>query len=133
MFSTFPNGWPGIGLLLLRTAAGGVLIVGCIARFQAWRDPTFLALLGAPLAIVSGAFLLVGYRTRPAAGISLAVIMTGLFLRVSRYTLFESKLAAALVCVIAAAVICLGPGAFSLDSRLFGRREIIIPTRSDAG
>jgi hypothetical protein len=34
----------------------------------------------------------------------------------------------ALSAVIALAVICLGPGALSLDARLFGRREIIIPT-----
>jgi hypothetical protein len=34
-----------------------------------------------------------------------------------------------LFALIAIAVICLGPGAYSLDARLFGRREIIIPAR----
>jgi uncharacterized membrane protein YphA (DoxX/SURF4 family) len=34
------------------------------------------------------------------------------------------------VAVVAATVILLGPGAFSLDARLFGRREIIIPGAS---
>jgi hypothetical protein len=34
---------------------------------------------------------------------------------------------AVLSAVIAVAVICLGAGALSLDARLFGRREIIIP------
>ena len=29
--------------------------------------------------------------------------------------------------IMAAAIVFLGPGAFSVDARLFGRREIIIP------
>jgi hypothetical protein len=33
---------------------------------------------------------------------------------------------AALVTSAAAAVVLLGPGAFSVDARLFGRREIVI-------
>jgi hypothetical protein len=36
-------------------------------------------------------------------------------------------LSAALVALIAAALVLLGPGALSLDARWFGRREIIIP------
>jgi len=38
-----------------------------------------------------------------------------------------STLAAFTLAAISAALILLGPGAFSLDGRLFGRREIIIP------
>jgi uncharacterized membrane protein YphA (DoxX/SURF4 family) len=33
---------------------------------------------------------------------------------------------------ISAAVVLLGPGAYSVDARLFGRREIIIPRRGPA-
>jgi uncharacterized membrane protein YphA (DoxX/SURF4 family) len=43
---------------------------------------------------------------------------------------FVNPTTATLFAAIALAVICLGPGAFSLDARLFGRREIIIPARS---
>jgi uncharacterized membrane protein YphA (DoxX/SURF4 family) len=38
-----------------------------------------------------------------------------------------STLAAFNLAAISAALVLLGPGAFSLDARLFGRREIIIP------
>jgi hypothetical protein len=40
--------------------------------------------------------------------------------------LYDSKLAAVLVVVIAAALVCLGPGAISLDAQRFGRRKIVI-------
>ena len=38
-----------------------------------------------------------------------------------------SAFAAFNLAAISAALVLLGPGAFSLDARLFGRREIIIP------
>jgi hypothetical protein len=38
-----------------------------------------------------------------------------------------SALTAFTLAAISAALVLLGPGAFSLDARLFGRREIIIP------
>jgi hypothetical protein len=41
--------------------------------------------------------------------------------------LLDTKWIVALVLAVAAAVVPLGPGALSLDARLFGRREIIIP------
>ena len=41
--------------------------------------------------------------------------------------ILESKLVLANLIAIAAAILFLGPGAFSLDARLFGRREIFIP------
>jgi hypothetical protein len=38
-----------------------------------------------------------------------------------------NALAAFNLAAMSAALVLLGPGAFSLDARLFGRREIIIP------
>lgn len=47
--------------------------------------------------------------------------------------LFDTKLPAVLAAVISLAILFLGPGALSLDARLFGRREIIIPHVSHPG
>lgn len=80
--------------------------------------------------------LLIGYLT-PVAG-----VLAALFCLSSAFSwfplsspelfpgLFKDKLSATLGAIIVAALVCLGPGAFSLDARLFGRREIIIPNIS---
>ncbi|MCI0422957.1 MAG: hypothetical protein L0387_28960 [Acidobacteria bacterium] len=44
----------------------------------------------------------------------------------------DSRLASFFVIIMAAATGFLGPGSFSLDCHLFGRREIIIPRRAFA-
>jgi uncharacterized membrane protein YphA (DoxX/SURF4 family) len=82
------------------------------------------------LAIASSVSLLIGYLT-PFTGVLLA--LSGLGAALSWFpapnpNLFDSKLATALASVIAVAMVCLGPGAFSVDARLFGRREITIPS-----
>jgi uncharacterized membrane protein YphA (DoxX/SURF4 family) len=131
-FSTFPDGVPGAGLLLLRAATGVALLVQGAAYLVIWHDLGFLTLVLALLTVASGAFLLIGFLT-PCAG-----ILAGLFCVGSAFSwfatpnleLFGGKLTAALATVIAVALVCLGPGAFSLDARLFGRREIIIPSPS---
>jgi hypothetical protein len=55
--------------------------------------------------------------------------MTGVssFLTTTANDHHTSALAAFNLAAISGALVLLGPGAFSLDARLFGRREIIIP------
>ena len=68
-----------------------------------------------------GAFLLIGFLTPltgaliSAAGIFSALLSQNDSIAVEIYTI-----------ILAAAIFLLGPGAFSLDARLFGRREIVI-------
>ena len=81
------------------------------------------------LAIAVGALILIGFVT-PVAGILASLGGVGLVL--SWFPAPLSSLLVAwpmilLVVTVAIAIVCLGPGAFSLDARLFGRREIIIP------
>jgi uncharacterized membrane protein YphA (DoxX/SURF4 family) len=129
MFSTFPDGWPGAGLLLLRAAAGSGLIVQGTAYFGNKYDSGLPFLSIVLLTTSLGALLLVGCLTRFAA-IAAAVASVGSMFSwfpVTNVGLFETRMTATLAAVIAAAVVCLGPGAFSVDARLFGRREVIIP------
>lgn len=80
-------------------------------------------------AIAVGCALLIGMLT-PVAGFAAAAgyLVMGISLLLaadanSRCCAFTALDLAA----IAVALVFLGPGAFSLDARLFGRREIIIP------
>jgi len=102
-------------------------MVRCIMYLGARHDFRLAVIATLFLTFVSAVFVLLGYRTRVAATILSIASIGSIFFWLSKYPPQESRLSAALVSIIAAAVICLGPGSFSLDSRLFGRREIIIP------
>lgn len=131
---TFPASWPGVGLLLLRAAIGVTLIAQGSANFGNSQRPDIGVWGISLLAVASGALLVIGFFTR------LTAILVGLeyagfaFSSSSAATLsfLDSGLATVFAVVIAVAIVLLGPGAFSLDSRLFGRREIIIPPASDS-
>jgi hypothetical protein len=95
LFSSFPDGRAGAGLLILRiTVAAGVVL----------QTESALALFVA-------APLVAGFMTPAiAAGAAVIAMMAD----------------APYVAAIAIALALLGPGAFSVDARLFGRREIVI-------
>jgi uncharacterized membrane protein YphA (DoxX/SURF4 family) len=81
------------------------------------------------LTIASGASLLIGFLT-PVAGILVGLVSIGSafsWLPAPAPNLFDARLSIVFATIMVAAIVLLGPGAFSLDARLFGRREIIIP------
>ena len=132
MFSMFPDGWPGTGLLLLRLATGAVVIIQSVGYLT---DKHEIGISGLAILLGAGAvgfLLLIGFLTRfvalAAAGVGVAGMLS--WLPMSRPSPTVTPLTAALYAVIAVAITCLGAGAFSLDARLFGRREIVIPPRS---
>jgi uncharacterized membrane protein YphA (DoxX/SURF4 family) len=85
----------------------------------------------ATIAIASGIALLLGYLTPVAATLAALTSLVAGFAWLPPLSLGPdaTRLSSALVMVIAVALVCLGPGAFSLDARNYGRREIIIPHR----
>jgi uncharacterized membrane protein YphA (DoxX/SURF4 family) len=131
LFSTFPEGWPGLGLVLMRLAVGLSAIVQGIGTFIDSPAQMLSCTIGS-LEIIAGAALLIGFLT-PIAGASaslgnLAIAVS--WFRTSGENAHVKTVAALYLVVISIAVTLLGPGAFSLDARLFGRREIIIPEAS---
>jgi uncharacterized membrane protein YphA (DoxX/SURF4 family) len=127
MYATFPDSWPGFGLLLLRATAGGVSLVRCLSYLARWNEIGVLQVVVILVTLASSVLLVLGYRTRTAAVVSSLAGLAVAFLWLFNGTFLDSRLSGALFSAITVALICLGPGAFSLDSRLFGRREIVIP------
>ena len=124
-FSGFPSGCPGFALLLLRFGVSGAGSLQGVLLIIATHHVTGGA-VAAALAITTSLALIIGLLTPIAASLLClvglaATINSGL---AGYMPLFESSVARVEFVVMSAVLICLGPGAFSLDARLYGRREI---------
>jgi uncharacterized membrane protein YphA (DoxX/SURF4 family) len=116
LFSTFPNSWPGAGLLILRLAAGFSLVaVGTALDDFGETAALFLRCVS----IVVAVLLSIGLAT-PVAGVVNAAIQVGIMILGKRYD--SSSVAAA---AVGMALAMLGPGAWSLDAWVFGRKRIV--------
>jgi len=134
LYSTFPDGWYGVGLLLLRVTLGVTLMVQGSAYLLQVKDPGFGLWAMCVIALCSGASLLVGFLTPIAATFSFLAVagITFSWLPAPSWNLFSGNLLSFDAITMALATILLGPGAFSIDARLFGRRKIIIPRLPDS-
>jgi putative oxidoreductase len=128
LFSTFPDGWPGFGLFLLRLGAGVALICLCISSFAAVGEPVSIArdLIEA----IGGTLLLAGLWT-PVTGTFVAI--EEVWIALSEHSSHQDvQWIHILLAVLTAGVAMLGPGAWSIDARLFGRKRFDIGSRNSA-
>ena len=132
LYSGFPGKASSTGLLLLRMAIGGTVVAQVACCASGWQDARLVSVALCMLAIASGASLVFGFLTRIAA-----VILAILAASVNCFSLItpaidstQRHLFGFNLVVIAVAIALLGPGAFSFDAVLFGRRNVIIPRSS---
>jgi uncharacterized membrane protein YphA (DoxX/SURF4 family) len=127
-FSAFPDRGAGVGLLLLRLAAGFALVLHGEARL-AGPGAAVGETLGAVLSIAAGAALLTGLFTAAAAVAATVISVFESVVLASDPSPVSSGQAPLFVMLllVSMAIALLGPGAFSIDSYRFGRREIVIP------
>jgi hypothetical protein len=118
LFSTFPCGLPGAGLLLLRGAAAIPLVHAGVLTASS-PAPAIAEMVTAVAAIL----LLIGFWT-PLVGGLIAVTQFGL-----AFTHPADPWTFVHFGVLSATLAMLGPGGCSVDARLFGRKQIEIPQR----
>ncbi len=113
LFSTFAGGWPGTGLLIQRLLIGAILMHEAFLRPEA--SPHF-ALVALPL--IASFLLVIGLGT-PYVG--LLVAATQLWLVFAGVT---NPWTAIILSGLGASLAMIGPGAWSVDARFFGRKHI---------
>jgi putative oxidoreductase len=125
LFSTFASGWPGVGLLFLRLLTAVVLIHFGIASVLESLPLTtiILQVVGAG----AGILLLIGLWTPVAGGLAAVVKVWIAFSRI--FSNSGDPWIAILEAVLGAVLAMVGPGAWSIDARLFGRKRIDMPER----
>ena len=109
----FPAGAAGVGLLILRLCAAAMLVHNALTAdpmLPGWGTITLLVLVVA---------LCIGFFT-PAACIAAVLSEIVLLFWAARGDRFEVVSSVA----VTGALLLLGPGAFSVDGRVFGRRRI---------
>ena len=123
LFSTFADGWPGIGLLLLRLLTGVALIHFGIANLL--EAPPLATVVLQSIGVAAGLFLLVGLWTPVAGGLAAIVKV---LVALSRYFSHSGDPWIPVTQAVLSAVLAMvGPGAWSIDARLFGRKHIDLP------
>lgn len=123
LFSSFARGWPGVGLLVLRVAAGSSLIARTILVLE--NTPTLETGFFRLFITTAGLLLITGLWTPVVATV---MVLLELWRIISRHGDPGNDI---LLCTLAIAIALLGPGAWSVDARLFGWKRIDIDTQKN--
>jgi putative oxidoreductase len=121
LFSTFANSWPGAGLLIQRLLIGITLLCNGIAQLETpITTPTPMTgrMIPELVGAVLGLFILAGLWTPVAGGLVAAVELWIVLAGGSDVWM------AVMLAILGGTLAMIGPGAWSIDARLFGRKQI---------
>jgi putative oxidoreductase len=116
LFTTFADGWPGLGLLIQRLVTGFTLLYYGTAVLT--KNHPHGMVVPEIIGAVLGLFILAGLWT-PVAGALVATVEAWIALAGRG----DARIAIVLA-VLGGTLAMIGPGAWSIDARLFGRKYI---------
>lgn len=118
----FPAGLPGLALLLLRAAV--CIGLHLSSHIGPMSQASSMERIGESARFLVCTALLLGLASPVAAALTLLASVWSVFASAGVHG------TAILTALDAIALCLLGPGAYSIDSRLFGRRLLVIPPRN---
>jgi putative oxidoreductase len=125
LFTTFADGLPGAGLLLLRLFTGAVLIDFGISGMhegpQSWNVALQIIGISAAISLLLGMFT-------PVAGVLAAAAKV--WIAISQFSSHSGDPSITLAqAILAAALAMIGPGVWSIDAQRYGRKHIVFSER----
>jgi uncharacterized membrane protein YphA (DoxX/SURF4 family) len=132
---SYPTGIPGLGLLLLRVAIGFDLLTrSTLFNPFANNVASNWGELPRLLEITGGVFLIAGFATPIVGALLTSVVVLEMIQRAAADPGYASLSGpwenALLYVIVLSSLTLLGPGANSLDAKLFGQRRVSIISRS---
>jgi len=120
----FPQGGPGVGLLLLRLATAAMFAMNLTHRFDSSSSIFYWAVVS--FVVLVSVSICAGFLTPILAVLACAAAIANLF-----FAEHSLNVVYGLRVLTSAALFFLGPGAYSVDAKLFGLRVTVVPPRKD--